>query len=507
MFDNLTNFLINRKITQGANESLTNRQFMQNELEQFLASPERAMMMIGERYYDGKHDILKKRRTMIDPNGKKERELFNLPNNKIVDNQYRKMVNQKKNYLMGKPITISTENKAYSKLLDEIFTKRIMRLIKNMYKDALNGGKGWLFFGYDAEGELKIRKFKPYEILPFWSDSEHSVLDAALRVYDVSVYDGKDEKKIQRVEIYTQDGIDYFERAEQGQLIAVEPYHQSYFTVSVDDKEQGFNWSKIPLIAFKYNDTEMPLIRAVKSLQDGINQIESTFQDNMQEDPRNTLLVLINYDGQNLEEFKSNIAQYGVIKIRGGEGGGDVKSLQIEVNAENYKSILKVLKDALIENAMGYDAKDDRLNGNPNEMNIQSMYSDIDLDANETESEFQAGFEELMWFINCHLFNTGKGDFSKEEVTFTFNRSTMVNKGEIINEIKNSTGIISKRTQLENHPFVNDVDEELKRIEEEKKAEIDMYGFGNMLNPNNDDDDDDIDDKGNKKKKEDAEDE
>ena len=42
---------------------------------------------------------------------------------------------------------------------------------------------------------------------------------------------------------------------------------------------------------------------------------------------------------------------------------------------------------------MGYDAKDDRIIvGNPNQMNIQSMYSDIDLDANGIETEFQAAF-------------------------------------------------------------------------------------------------------------------
>ena len=30
---------------------------------------------------------------------------------------------------------------------------------------------------------------------------------------------------------------------------------------------------------------------------------------------------------------------------------------------------------------MGYDAKDERMGGNPNQMNIQSMYADIDLSA------------------------------------------------------------------------------------------------------------------------------
>ena len=64
------------------------------------------------------------------------------------------------------------------------------------------------------------------------------------------------------------------------------------------------------------------------------------------------------------------------------------------MNSENYKVVLWLLKDAIIENARGYDAKDERMGGNPNQMNIQSMYSDIGLDANGIELEFQASMEE-----------------------------------------------------------------------------------------------------------------
>ena len=75
---------------------------------------------------------------------------------------------------------------------------------------------------------------------------------------------------------------------------------------------------------------------------------------------------------------------------------------------------MELLKKALINNARGYDAKDDRMGNNPNQMNIQSMYSDIDLDANGMETEFQAAFEELLWFINQDLANKGKGDFEEK---------------------------------------------------------------------------------------------
>ena len=82
------------------------------ELARWKKSIKRKIMLDGERYYRGEHDILKRKRTVIGKNGKLE-EVQNLPNNKIVDNQYAKMVDQKVNYLMGKPLTFDTEDESY----------------------------------------------------------------------------------------------------------------------------------------------------------------------------------------------------------------------------------------------------------------------------------------------------------------------------------------------------------------------------------------------------------
>lgn len=126
---------------------------------------------------------------------------------------------------------------------------------------------------------------------------------------------------------------------------------------------------------------------------------------------------------------------------------------------------------------MGYDAKDDRMNGTPNQMNIQSMYSDIDLDANGMETEYQASFEELLWFINMHLFNVGLGDFEGEEVEIIFNRDMMLNEGEVIDNISKSAGIISDETLIAQHPWVDDPQAELERMEAQKQANMEQYGL------------------------------
>ena len=233
---------------------------------------------------------------------------------------------------------------------------------------------------------------------------------------------------------------------------------------------QGFNWTKVPLIPLKYNERETPLLKKVKSLQDGINVMLSDFENNMQEDSRNTILVLKNYDGTNLGEFRKNLATFGAVKVRyDGETKGGVETLEITVNAENYKAIIEIFKKAVIENGMGYDAKDDRLSGNPNQMNIQSMYSDIDLDANDMETELQAAFEEILWFVNAHLANTGQGSYENEDVAVIFNRDILINESEAIANCSASVGILSDETIIGMHPWVDDPQLELERLKKQKE--------------------------------------
>lgn len=455
-----------------------------NEIKEFMISTKRRNMINGEKYYDGKHDILKRKRTVIGQDGKLE-EIDNLPNNRIVDNQYQKMVDQKNNYLLGQPFSIQTNNDIYADLLKNIFNKKFRKLLKNIGEDSLNAGIGWLFIYYNEHGQFTFKKFKPYEVIPVWKDSEHTELDYVIRMYVTIKLEKKKKKYIDHVEVYNQEGIYHF-IYEGGKLIPdSKKSFENYFTI-IDGKGnvQGYNWTRIPLIPFKYNSKEIPLIKKLKSLQDGLNLIESNFLNQMEEDVRNTILVLVNYDGQNLAQFRKNLAQYGAVKVKTIDGAaGDLKTLQIEVNSENYKVIIDLFKKAIIENARGYDAKDDRLGNNPNQMNIQSIFSDIDLDANGTETEYQAAFEEVLWFVNCHLANSGQGNFENENVDIIFNRDMLISESEIIQNINNSQDL-SLESRLANHPWVDDVNAELERIEEEQKKNMEMYPFPTKPNDN-----------------------
>lgn len=478
LFPNIREKIVNI-IKAGKSAEMSELDFIAAEIRRWKVSPSRLESLTAHRYTRGDHDILRKKRTAIGKDGKLI-EVENLPNNIRIDNVYGRCVNQKTNYFVGSPITFKSDNEAYNKAARTVFGKKFNKLLKNVCKDSLNSGKSWIYPYVDEEGILQFKQFYDYEILPFWKDKEHTDLEMAVRLYEVDVYEGSSLTTIEKVEIYKKDGI--YRYIYNGNLIPDEnPMNQAYspylyvtYKLNTGETEKmAYSWNRVPLVCFKYNSLEQSLLHGTKSLQDGINQILSDFHDNVQENSRNTILVLENYDGQNLGEFRQNLATYSAVKVKTVDGNrGNVSTLTVEVKPETYKAILSIFKRALLQNAKAYDDEDSNELGEQNSLSILSGYTQLDLDCNEMETEYQESMENLMWFVDMYLNNKGKGNFIEDEMIIIFDRDLHLDESAIINNCRNSVGIISKRTIVSQHPWVVDVDAEMKQLEEEEKAEM-----------------------------------
>lgn len=462
--------------------SESEKTYIEWELNEWLHSKKRNDQINAMSYYYGKHDILNKTRSMKDPDGK-ELDMTNLPNNKIVTNLYAVAVDQKAAYAFAKAVSITTDMKEYRKRLNEVFTPKFMRTFKSLGKDAINCGIGWLY-PYVEDGTLRFKRIPSTEILPFWKDSEHTELNYAVRYYQVQ--EPISVKVIDKVEVFTKDGVEYY--TWNGHLIPDDRPPESYNTIIYTDQYQkrvelGANWGDcVPLIPFKSNADEIPLLNRVKSLQDGINMIMSTHLDNSQEDMRSTILVIQNYDGENLEQFRHNLATAGAIKVSTVDGvSGGVEPLRIEVDSKNYEVVLKELKRAFYNNARAFDPTDELMASRPSEINIKSAYLVIDLDTNEMESEFRASFDDVMWFVDKFINFTYHEDYSTEEVVIRFNRDRIIDEESHIEQFVMSKGLIPDRIAFAHHPWIDDVEEALdEQKQQDAEAQADaMTGLGN----------------------------
>ena len=415
------------------------------------------------RYYNYEQDILLKKRWTIGKEGKMQ-SIENLPNARIIDNQYKKAVDQKVNYLFSQLPSIKCDDEKYQELVQDLYDNRFLRTLNKVALESYLCGISWLYISND-NGELSMIKMDSTEIIPIWQDRNHESLDAIIRVYQTEEYKDGNIKMIDKVALYTKDDVRIYLRDKDYTEIKEEGY--------LEKDGLRYSFEEIPFIYFKSNSSEMPLLKRVKSLQDAINAILSNYYDNMLEDPRNTIMILKNYDGQDLGEFRQKLAQYGAVKVSTGVDGadGDVNTLEVNVNSENYRLILDLLKEKLIENAMGFDMKSDKTSNAPNELNIKSMYSDMELDANQTALEFTASLEHLEKFLK--QIKNIKDD---KLLTMTeFKRNLMVNDEATINMIIQSEGLLSKKTLLSHHPFVDNVDEEIKAIDDEDNIEMGDY--------------------------------
>ena len=87
------------------------------------------------------------------------------------------------------------------------------------------------------------------------------------------------------------------------------------------------------------------------------------------------------------------------------------------------------------------------------------------------ETELQASFEQLLWFINLHLASTGQCGFEGVDVEIVFDRDMMMNEADAISSARASVGILSHESVLVHHPWVSDPKIELARIAAEQRSE------------------------------------
>ena len=142
----------NGRVATNFKRGMTDKRFLELEITAWLTSPERKKQLEGEAYYDGYQDVTHRERLALDENGKPI-VLKNLPNNRLVNNLYSKMVDQKTNYSFGRPLSFDTENKEYAKALGALFGARFLRTMHNVGEGAWIGGKSWLYPYYE-NGEL-----------------------------------------------------------------------------------------------------------------------------------------------------------------------------------------------------------------------------------------------------------------------------------------------------------------------------------------------------------------
>ncbi len=434
-------------------------QIVSEEIREFRCSEQYRIILESERYYMNRSEVQKK----TNSNPKRS-------NTKIEHPVLRRLIEQKTSFLLSKAWTVDTENEAYGRALNELFDACFRKKIKSMGKGAIKNGIAWLQ-PYFNDGKIAFMRLPTSEVVPIWHDSERTVLDAFIRVYEQIVYVGSRKTTVHHAELWWKGGVKYFicDNAGASLEFREDGETQPHFTVG----DKAYNWNEVPIVWLKYNEEELPLYYFVKEIIDDINY-QSSITSDVLRDVAKFVFILRNYGGADLAEFVRDLEENLAIKV---DSDGGVDKLAPELNIDAVNSTLEMRKHDLYDYAMAVDTKDPNL-GNASGASLNFRYADLISDCEALAAELREMFGRLKLFLDVYFQISGAGDFTGDEFDIVFNMDMPVNEADVITNIRNSAGIISKKTQLKNHPWVDSVEDELELINEEKQEAAREYGEG-----------------------------
>lgn len=451
--------------------SLGEKEILELEIKEHLQGKRFSVMATAERYYNNETDIVNK-----------QQDVTWKSNAKIKMGLFRKIVDQKIGYLLSKEPTVmyggdDERDQSIKEALDKVFDEQMVKELKSVGREAVIKGIAYGIPYYDESGVLRLYKVPSQQIIPFYSDERRSIVGAFLRVYPQVVYTLSGKQTEMHVEYWDANGIVYYKLDKNTNHLVANPAYngvQPHFRYTDETgKISEYNWERVPLVVFKYNEQEQSLLEQVKSIIDNL-ELQSSVNADLLADIPKFIYVLKEYGGENLEEFLRNLNKYKMIKVRG-EGGVD--KLQADINTTAVESELSRGRKMLYEAGRAIDTQDENL-GNASGQALKWRYIDLDLDANDFENELQASIRLLMWFVGNYIKNTTGQDIDLEKFRYIFNRDTITNESEAIQDAQNSVGILDARTIREQHPWYTPEVE--ARLEEENKQNADKqddYNF------------------------------
>lgn len=409
---------------------------------------------VALRYYLGDNDIMYRK-----PKDKCDEPLRNA-DNRIAFNFHSLLVDQKASYMFTAPPLFDTKDDTLNEIVAATLGDGYAKKCKDLCVDASNAGVGWLHYWIDEKKGFCYGVIPSMQVRPVYSLRLEKELEAVLRTYRM-VDDNGDEWQI--YEIWNDKECQaYRKRAEMFQPFDMFSY------VNLDGTAEPTNtfrhdFGAVPFIPFPNNNVCTGDLDKIKNLIDSYDKTYSGFVDDL-EDIQQVVFVLTNYGGADLKQFLSDLKYYKTIQVEsaGSDDKSGVSTLTIDIPVEARDKLLDITRKAIFDMGQGIDPQQQGFDNTSGEA-MKFLYSLLELKAGLMETEFRAGFGELVRAIGRYY---GK---EPEQIVQTWTRTSIRNDAELVDMCQKSVGVISTKTILKNHPFVENAEDEEKELAAEKE--------------------------------------
>ncbi|MCI8486051.1 MAG: phage portal protein [Clostridia bacterium] len=417
-------------------------------------SERRRQIAIEKRYYE--NDNMIRDKGILPDNTDPMRNA----DNRVSHNFHQLITDEKVSYMFTNPVLFDVQDKNTNKQITETLGDDFKSESAYLCTNATNNKVSWLHYWIE-DNRFQYAVVETEQCKP--------------------VFDGKLKKKL--IGFYR-----YYEVVEEDERYNIKPYvifefwdnkHCEKYKFKGNLSGTGLTYmpetyeefehdlGEVPFIEFKNNRNMISDLYKYKDQIDIYDKVMSGYANDL-EDIQQLIYILENYGGEDLKEFLGELKRFKTVKTETGADGktnGGLKTLSIEIPVEARNSILEILKKQIYESGQALQ-QDNEDFGNASGVALKFFYRKLELKAGLTQVEFEKGFAKLvraiMKFLNISNWET-------KPIIQTWTRNMISNDLENAQIAVESKDIISDETIIKNHPWVEEPEDEIQKVKEQKE--------------------------------------
>ena len=399
-----------------------------------------------ENYYNTKNKIVN--RVMADPAK---------PNNKLANPYASYITDTLTGYFVGEPITYNSNDEVLLKDLSMIFeyndeADENMELAKNA---SIYGVAYEMLYFSEEDKMIRFKPLSPKEVIPIFDKSVESNLLAVIRYYDD--YNVVEDKTYTIIEVINNTEVVRYQTSQGSTSLTLLEQYPHYFGM-------------VPIAIFKNNEEERGDFEPVISLIDAYDTMESDSVNDFAYFV-DCYLALYGFtaEAEDVQKMKENR----ILLMDDGTKAEWLIKNSNDTTIENMKNRL----DADIHKfAKCPNLADKEFASNASGIAIKFKTLGTENLVAIKERKFKRGLQQRLELISM-ISSVIREGFDWRAIDIVFSRNLPTNDMDIANMVNSLRDIVSDETLLAQVPFVEDVQAEMERIDEQREKEKEQSPF------------------------------
>lgn len=386
--------------------------------------------LIGERYYEGNHDIKNYKLYFFNDDGilKEDKTRSNI---KISHPFFTELIDQKIQYLFsGDGYFFNSHDLELQALLDERLNENedFKAELEEISKDASAKGFGYMFLYRDKNGRLAYQCADTVGVVEVRAKETQDNCDYVIYWY----VDRKTDKgdTIKKIQVWNEKEVAFYTQVNDGaiELDTTEPNNprpHSIYTIKGQEGKFGEDFGFIPFLRLDNNRKQISDLNPIKTLIDDYDLMACGLSNNI-EDASEYVLLVKGFEGGSLDELRQNVKTKKAIGV--GEGGDlDFKTVEIPYQARQTK--LDLDEKNIYRFGMGFNSAQVG-DGNLTNVVIKSRYALLELKCNKFETQLRRFLRKILQIVLDEINHEKGTAYQQKDVYLEFNREIMTNASD-----------------------------------------------------------------------------